>query len=403
MPLGWIDFSKTERSKVLTVLEMLTERGTLDELGIAPIRDGFSNLFFPGTSTIQTRAKYFFVVPYACKDLEKSDESNPTRLMISLDAMERKCAEQFLTNNYDEAGVVGKRSLASGNWVKRTPADIYWAGLRQYGIFAGGNISLSEYIRAMCALKNQKDTLRKLGNRRDDADEGERDDTGAGDIRKYQFWNIPTYKKEWFSSLQMELTAEEGSFLKEQIIRTHPDGMMAFILKNNLREVLEMDEYYMLSDIMDKFPESIQEDYYLALEFSNFIYAIRVVYNVVVSDGLNEEANEELERLKPDFEDIAGAVDVEYIMNRLKVFNNPMLLKFLNQAKEYMISGDMESLIKCIKNREINLKGQSRAKTSHPGEFDPDGWLGGGTLDYRFSNAKVIIRDIFESEVAADA
>lgn len=37
MPLGWIDFSKTERSKVLTVLEMLTERGTLDELGIAPI------------------------------------------------------------------------------------------------------------------------------------------------------------------------------------------------------------------------------------------------------------------------------------------------------------------------------------------------------------------------------
>ena len=80
-----------------------------------------------------------------------------------------------------------------------------------------------------------------------------------------------------------------------------------------------------------------------------------------------------------------------------------MLLKFLNKAKEYMISGDMESLIKCIKNREINLKGQSRAKTSHPGEFDPDGWLGGGTLDYRFSNAKVIIRDIFESEVAADA
>lgn len=54
MPLGWIDFSKTERSKVLT------ERGTLDELGIAPIRDGFSNLFFPGTSTIQTKIFLFY-------------------------------------------------------------------------------------------------------------------------------------------------------------------------------------------------------------------------------------------------------------------------------------------------------------------------------------------------------
>ena len=37
----------------------------LDELGIGLIRDGFSDLFFPGTSTIQTRAKYFFIVPYA--------------------------------------------------------------------------------------------------------------------------------------------------------------------------------------------------------------------------------------------------------------------------------------------------------------------------------------------------
>ena len=57
MELGWIDFSKTERSKILSVLDLLSESGTLDELGIAPVRDGFSNLFFPGTTTIQTRAK----------------------------------------------------------------------------------------------------------------------------------------------------------------------------------------------------------------------------------------------------------------------------------------------------------------------------------------------------------
>ena len=70
MPLGWIDFSKSERNKVLSVLDLLSEAGTLDELGIAPVRDGFANLFFPGTSTIQTRAKYFMIVPYALKDLE---------------------------------------------------------------------------------------------------------------------------------------------------------------------------------------------------------------------------------------------------------------------------------------------------------------------------------------------
>lgn len=79
MQLGWIDFSKTERNKILSVLDLLLQDGTLDELGIAPVRDGFSNLFFPGTSTIQTRAKYFFLVPYALKELDYQKKPIPTR------------------------------------------------------------------------------------------------------------------------------------------------------------------------------------------------------------------------------------------------------------------------------------------------------------------------------------
>ena len=53
MEIGWIDFSKNERSKILSVLDLLGEKGVLDELGISQIRDGYSDLFFPGTSTIQ--------------------------------------------------------------------------------------------------------------------------------------------------------------------------------------------------------------------------------------------------------------------------------------------------------------------------------------------------------------
>ena len=142
MPLGWIDFSKSERSKVLSVLDLLSEGGTLDELGIAPVRDGFANLFFPGTSTIQTRAKYFMIVPYALKDLEYSSETNPNRMLRTFDEVERKCGE-ILVSGEDREGIIGNRYLSQNQWVKRTPADIYWAGLRNYGIFTGGNISLS--------------------------------------------------------------------------------------------------------------------------------------------------------------------------------------------------------------------------------------------------------------------
>ena len=58
---------------------------------------------------------------------------------------------------------------------------------------------------------------------------------------------------------------------------------------------------------------------------------------------------------------------------------------------------------KVIKAREIMLKGQSRAKTAHPGEIMPIQWIGGKGLDYRFFNEKRILRDIFESEGLIDA
>lgn len=402
MPLGWIDFSKTERSKILSVLDMLTEQATLDELGIAPVRDGFSNLFFPGTSTIQTRAKYFFAVPYALKDLEKDKETNPAKLMISLDALERKCGEKFLENNKDESGVIGKRSLAGGNWVKRTPADIYWAGLRQYGIFQGGNISISEYARAMCTLKNKKTTLKSLGNRKDDADENECDDTGAGDIHSFQFWNMPLYQREWFDSLSMNLSKAEGSFLKEQIIKSCPNSMLAFILKNDIREVIAINSFQELSILIEKFPTDMQDDYRMAFDFSNFVYVTRVLYNIIVSDRKNKIANEIFEDLTPRLKEIA-ALDLDSILKRLKIFENASLRKYLIQAQFSMNAGDVEGLMECIKKRESSLKGPNRAKTQHPGEFDSNSWFGGDVLDYRFSSARTILNDIFESEVETNA
>ncbi len=68
MKLGWIDFSKNERNKVLSVIHLLYEPGAVDELGLGAIRDAFADYFFPGTSTVQTRTKYFLIVPYILKE-----------------------------------------------------------------------------------------------------------------------------------------------------------------------------------------------------------------------------------------------------------------------------------------------------------------------------------------------
>lgn len=402
MELGWIDFSKSERSKILSVLDLLSESGTLDELGIAPVRDGFSNLFFPGTTTIQTRAKYFFIVPYALIQLERSSETNPNRIFKALDAIEKNCGEIFLNQNSNVNGIIGKRSLQSGGWVKRTPADIYWAGLKRYGIFTGGSLSLSEYIKISCAMKEKKTTLKKLGNRYDNSEENECDDKNAGDLFKMQFWKMPLYSDKWMESLSINLTEAERNYLREQIKTNCKDSLLACVLEMGITEFLECESFRDLGAIIDKFPETVQQDYWLALAFSDFIYVIRTIYNIIISDGQNEVANEKLEILKPDFKNIAN-IDVDFILNKLDVFKNPYLNKFLKQSQELMIAGDIEGLKKCIIHREVQLKDTKRAKTTHPGEFDVTEWIGGGELDYRFFNARTIIRDIMESEGKTDA
>ncbi len=395
MPLGWIDFSKNERNKVLSVLDLLTEAGTLDELGISPIRDGFAQLFFPGTSTIQTRAKYFMIVPYALKDLEYSGESNPNHILRALDEMERECGRILLRGD-DTDGIIGSRAIAQNKWVKRTPADIYWAGLRNYGIFTGGNLSLSEYVRAMCALKNQKTALTRLGNRNDTSEEGNADDKDAGDRFRIQFWKIPTYQEKWIDSLSIKLTGDEGGFLKSRIITSFPESMLAYILKEGMTEVFHCRTFQDLSTLIPIFPYRIQQDYALAYDFSAFLFVLWTVYNIIVSDGKNENANMRWEDLRPDLKKLAS-VDLDSIFGRLGVAKNVFLCNFLKKSRSLMLEENLEGIKTEIKRRERELK-QSRAKTMHPGEFDPNSWFGGRQLDYRFGNAKVIIGDIFESE-----
>ena len=60
----WLDFAESDRQKAMQVIDLFREKGTVDELGFAPIRDAFADHLFPGTSTIQTRARYFLFVPW---------------------------------------------------------------------------------------------------------------------------------------------------------------------------------------------------------------------------------------------------------------------------------------------------------------------------------------------------
>ena len=82
--VGWIDFSSKDREKAMAVIDLMKENGAVDELGIGVVRDRLADILFPGTSTIQTRAKYFFIVPWCMIEAEKNFKNKVDYLKIRM-------------------------------------------------------------------------------------------------------------------------------------------------------------------------------------------------------------------------------------------------------------------------------------------------------------------------------
>ena len=123
--LSWVDFAEDDRRRMLDVISALSNRGTMDELGLGTVRKAFADRFFPGTSTIQTRARYMLFVPW-------------TYLII------------------EDKGLIGKDAGAS---LQRFPSSIYWGGLesRQVRRFYG---SQSQYYASLDSFYCRKQDAR---------------------------------------------------------------------------------------------------------------------------------------------------------------------------------------------------------------------------------------------------
>jgi len=395
MSLGWIDFSKNERDKVLNVIHLLDEPGAVDELGIGAIRDAFADYFFPGTSTVQTRAKYFLIVPYVLMEAGSGQYgSDLNAILRRIDNEERHCRDILIKTSND--GVIG--SLVPKSWVLRAPSNIYWNGIKRIGIFKE-DLSVKEYVHQSILQRSLK-KAKEYGNREKDAEENEKDDIDAGDITSIQFWSLgDTYHSNWRENLTIELLPEEAAFLKSQIITSQRGSLFAFILKNNIL-LDKYDSFGALSeDIKDSVDPEMRYMMGLANDFNNLVSIITTRYNLIVFDGKNEKARDNWSVLSKDLKR-RSEVDLKAIFNRLLI-RNVKLKTFLLRIQKSIQEGDIAAVDDLILKREISLKGAKRAKTCRVGEYkeQDSNWIGINILDYRYTPAKRIIRDIMNAEV----
>lgn len=381
--VGWIDFSSKDREKAMAVIDLMKENGAVDELGIGVVRDRLADLLFPGTSTIQTRAKYFFIVPWCMIEAEKNFK-NKVDYLKRLNNIETDVIKALIKNEpSNTTGIIGKDSIGT---LKRKPSEIYWNGLRTYNIMPF-NISRNQYISSIKTNKNH------------DIEEGDDKDSYYLDNDEIR-WNITKPRKNWKENLTLSLTKEESEFLKEKIARYHPNSLYSYII-NNKDISLDDEDIYDLT-FKNTLPEVVRNDLDLALNFGKVIHGAHIRYNII----LRQKNSVEIE----DYEDYWNQWCNEMSQFNWDKFNIDRIYEFAQTTKgtKEFIEGwfkatreldniNLGQLDKMIEAREYSLKGQ-RAKLKNYGNVDVSKWVGLGMLEYRWRNVKTLVKDIKDGE-----
>jgi hypothetical protein len=216
----WIDHSESDRRKMLDVIDLFREQGTRDELGLSVIRDGFADLLFPGTGSLQTRPRYFLFVPWMYRHLER-ERVRSSEIARRARAFEVRLIDAIVESG-DSEGTIGVRARAT---LQRMPSSIYWTGLRRLGIlrFQG---SQDDYYRSL-------DEWYRRSSRAQRTDDGELVDR----LRPNWHHELPEAPEGFEAlargrtvALSLSLEECEAEYLKEQIDNSVGDSIFAWCL-----------------------------------------------------------------------------------------------------------------------------------------------------------------------------
>lgn len=392
MEIGFIDYSREERNTILSTLKMLDDHTALDELGIGVIRDAYSDILFPGISTLQTRAKYFVLLPYQFQNAGKLAEKGKLRsgqeMLQWIHGSEDRLAATLTKNCLEsEVGIVGSDASRNNRSVKIKPSQMYWNGMRTLGILRRDGLSILSACKIIyhdARQKTETEIKTDDGISFDDRTAAEQDRTLFLPIK-------PEYNYE--TDATMDLTRKEAQFLSECILRSPYTA--GSLLRFFIKERMISDSF--LSVPADILPDKLREDYLLARDFSRFIYGAHVRYNLIYSRDSESGADAKMKESYDSWlEEIrSDPVDLERILRRVSC--GTKLSDFCMAFLENALAGNKDEVDKRIIRREIAVKG-SRAKLGKPAEYryDPANPIHNYRLDYRFNRAKVIIQDILK-------
>lgn len=270
--LTWLDSSEETKRQMLNFIDTFSESTSRDELGLGTIRDAFSELLFPGTTTVMTRARYFLFVPWMHLEMErlkKRCEKAPswgrTQELLLIDS---------LLDSGEADGVLGRYARKS---LKRLPSSVYWQGLRSWGI-AQMEGSREDYYRSLVSWFSSpaRERLNQDGEPIEEA--------------RPRNWHpgLPPAPPEFpKGEVTLELTRPEAVYLRDRIQTMHPERLLAFLVARE--DAWTPCDFCWLHPELSEFPPRIQEQVHHGKCFSDCLYGAVLLYNLLVAEAGQEE------------------------------------------------------------------------------------------------------------------
>jgi hypothetical protein len=420
--LTWLAHSESERRQTQEVIRLLEEPGTVDEMGLGRIRDALADLMFPGTSTLHTRARYFLLIPWAYRELERqsplSDPAQRARYLEvrTIEALraQRELPDGSLVEGVpaDDEGIIGDQAGAT---LVQLPSQAYWNGLLLWGV------RVKPGSRSLChRMLSRFDLRRALVD-----EDGEPLPGGLG-----SWWDphMPDPPPGWRRCASLALSREEAEYLHERVTTRLANSMLAELLELGVPD--DIDWIWELEpQARGRLASASRELIDHADRFSLIMHGAALLYNILLSEEAGRE--ERLEEHRASFERWAAQVTARAAELRawrddvdrfwaVVAGGNPRVPSIAERAfvenwSELALAQPQPSLARSqdaralIADRERRLK-RAHARLGNPSALENWGGSSGASrLNFRWPYAVRLLRDIrvglgrASAEAGADA
>jgi len=269
---AWLDYSEHDRQRAQDVLALFKEQEIRDELGIGVIRDAFSDLLFPGTSTLQTQARYFLFIPWLY--LNREARRTPSAEIARIIRRDEVKLIEGLLGSGEDLGVIGREA---GAGLKRMPSSIYWNGLGRLGIrlFPGSQV---HYHRSL-------DRWYRARLRPSRADDGE---LLHGAASSNWHSGVPAPPEGFPDHARLALTRNEAEYLRDRWRCAVPGSLFTFLLDGEPQ--VEDADYPWSLPSLGSVPNALQSLLGHAREFAIAMHGAALLYNLMLSEAAGNDA-----------------------------------------------------------------------------------------------------------------